>query len=52
MTSNELEEEVWKLIDDNCMSMGKQEYLDFLRGISSDADTRAEAVEQELEEED
>lgn len=51
MTSKELEQKVWELIDDNCMEMSKEDYLDFLQGIRDDANIRAEVVEQELKDE-
>jgi hypothetical protein len=51
MTPKELEQEVWKLIDDNCMEMSKEEYLDFLLGIRDDADIRAESVKIEIDNE-
>jgi hypothetical protein len=49
MTSTELEQEVWKLIDDNCMDMSQSEYLEFLQGIRDDAAIRVEMVEGEME---
>lgn len=49
MSQKELEEQVWQFIDDNCMELTQEEYLDFLLGLKSDAETRAETVELEIE---
>lgn len=48
MTQKELERQVWEFIDDNCMELSKEEYLDFLQGLREDANMRAQTVEQEL----
>jgi hypothetical protein len=49
MTQHQLEREVWQLIDDNCMEMTKEEYLEFLQGLRDDANIKAESVERELD---
>lgn len=49
MTKEELEREVWEIVDNHSFDMSKEDYLDFLNGLKSDATTRAEAVEMELE---
>ncbi len=52
MTSSELQAKVLKLIDDNCLGMCKEEYLEFLQDLRYNADVRAEAVRQEIEDEE
>lgn len=52
MTREELTKAVLSLIDENCMEMGKEEYIDFLEEVAGDIEIRAEAVRSELAEDD
>lgn len=49
--SSQIETELWELIDSRTGPLTKKEYVDLMYSISSDAETRAEASEQELEDE-
>lgn len=52
MTPQELIDKVFALIDEHCMEMSQEEYLEALQGIRDDAGIRAEAVQNELEDDD
>lgn len=49
MTAQQLEQDVWQLIDDNVMDMSLKDYIGFLHGLISDASTRAEAAQHDLQ---
>ena len=48
MDREELESEVWQLIDNNCFNMSQQDYLEFLMELRDNSSIRIETVEKEL----
>lgn len=51
MTTELLEALVWEVVDRNAGGFSKQEYVDFLFDLAFSAKIRAEAVQEELNEE-
>ena len=52
MEKQELIEEVMRCIDDNAGDMDQGEYLDFLEQVASDLGIRAEAVRDEIQDDE
>lgn len=52
MEKQELTQGVWEYIDRHAMNLSKEDWLDFLEDLADDAKIRAEAVKEELDEED
>jgi hypothetical protein len=51
MTTEELTQQVWALIDEHSMDFDKRGWIDFLEELATDANMKADAAKDELDEE-
>lgn len=48
MTAEQIKKEVWEIIDEHCMDISKEEYIELMEDLANDMKMRAEASREEL----